>query len=198
MLLLAQQKEQLVFQILTHHIPRCSCSHHFKWGTRAVSSSRREWRQTTSFQKCKCCSSAKEHYMPGLWNVPEKETFIIQSPSVFWVQTFNWKTTTNVQALCCSRDLNLDATAYFIRSNSLENWLGRKTTLENKLHVVLCFCYSKSIRISATETVISSSLSNRKRENKPTEKISIRQSLSWCLYLAGYYVSKREHLQVSV
>lgn len=81
-----------------------------------------------------------------------------------------------MQALRCYRDLNLDATVCFIRSNSLENWLGRKIILENKLHFVLCFCYSKSVRISVTETVISSCLSNRERE-KHTEKVSIGWSL---------------------
>lgn len=110
------------------------------------------------------------------------ETFITQSPAVFWGQTCNWKTTTNVQAPPSYRDLNLDATACFIRSKSLENRLGRKITLENKLHFVLCFCYSKSTRILGIETMISSYLSNR----ISTEKISTRWPLLWCLYLGGH------------
>lgn len=178
----AQQKEQLIFQILIHHVSHVPSPQHLTRSTHAESSSRREWSQRPSLQRCKCCGSAKQHQMPGLSNVPGKETFITQSPAVFWGQTCNWKTTTNVQAPPSYQDLNLDATACFIRSKSLENRLGRKITLENKLHFVLCFCYSKSTRILGIETMISSYLSNR----ISTEKISTRWPLLWCLYLGGH------------
>lgn len=68
---------------------------------------------------------------------PRGSRFITQSPPVLPGRTFNWQTTTTMQALPCYRDFNLDAIACFVRSNSPENWLGRKITLENELHFVL-------------------------------------------------------------
>lgn len=94
----------------------------------------------------------------AMMECPTKAMFVVVhlGPSTnFWQKKYN------VQALPCYRDLNLDATASFIRSNSLETWLGRKIMLENMLHFVHCFCYWKSTRTSATKTTICSCLSNK-------------------------------------